>query len=338
MSDNLFIQYETGDTDAPGSRPIPNGATFWSSPGIFLDTSPSSSAVDPSTYTPNGEQQGIWVVVQDKSGKVPYVFVEVWVCDPATIVGPDTALYPSQPVMGQPPPNKCLTQNSSSEGFNTDLEVGGFYPYVGMSSMPGGHVCLIANCYGSSNASGSPISDGHSYNGSTTADLASLVLTDAHVAQHNIFAAPMSMSGKRRLSFHFNAVAAVPKGEEKVVLEILNVTGDKALTKSDLAFLRKGPSRDMRLHASQVPPAAFAIEGGRGGPARHVPVEVHAGHPVPLSILVEIRTRRTGRRGPHLQRHPEDRLGPRARRDSPSGGRHLTVFGEARFRWLPRPR
>ena len=227
------------------------------------------------------------MVVQDKSGNVPHVFVEVWVCDPATIIGPDTALYPSQPVMGHPPPDKCLTQNSSSEGFHTDLEVGGFYPYPGMSSSHSGHVCLIANCYGSSNASGSPISDGHSYNGSTTADLASLVLTDAHVAQHNIFAATMSMKKQKHLSFPFNAVAAVSKGEEKVVLEILKVAGDAALTKGDLSFLHKGPYRDLPLHASKVPPKAFAIDGYRGGPAKHVPLEVHAGHPVPLNILVE---------------------------------------------------
>ena len=131
-------------------------------------------------------------------------------------------------------------------------------------------------------------SDGKSLIGSMTADFVSLVQTDGHVAQHNIFAASMSKTGSKHVSFPFNAVAAVGKGEEKVVLEIRNTTGDAGLTKADLSFLRKGPHRDLPLHASKVPLRAFAIDGGPGGAARRVPLEVHAGHPVPLSILAEV--------------------------------------------------
>ena len=205
-----------------------------------------------------------------------------------------------------------------------------------MSSSHSGHVCLIANCYGSSNASGSPISDGHSYNGSTTADLASLVLTDAHVAQHNIFAATMSMKKQKHLSFPFNAVAAVSKGEEKVVLEILKVAGDAALTKGDLSFLHKGP-----LPGSAVTRLQGAPKGIRdrriprrtgqarsaGGPCRTSgPVE-HPVKPAP--------TNRSAVSTPSTSSRKD--LGPRAGGNSPSGRRHLTVFRTDLFRLLPRP-
>jgi hypothetical protein len=107
------------------------------------------------------------------------------------------------------------------------------------------------------------------------------------VAQHNIFAEAMSGSSKRHLSFPFNAVAAAPKGEEKVILEIESVSVDAALTKDDLSFLRKGRYRDLRLHPSRTPLKAFAIEG-HGGAAKSISMELHAGHPVPLSILAEL--------------------------------------------------
>ncbi len=160
-----------------------------------------------------------------------------------------------------------------------------------MSSQPGGHACLIANCYGSNSVSGHPITDGQSLINSTTADFVSLVQDNAHVAQRNLFAEAMSGSGKkspRRLSFPFNAVAAARKGEEKVILEIESVSVDKALTEDDLSFLRKGRYRDLRLHPSTTPLKAFAIEGGHGGAAKSVSMELHAGHPVPLSILAEL--------------------------------------------------
>jgi hypothetical protein len=286
---SLFIQYETGDTD---TRPLPLGANFWSSPAIFLDVGPGNSATDESTYVPNGNPQTITVVVQDPythvGDQIPNIFVELWVCDPATILGPDQALFPSEPVSGQPPPNKYLKGSGGSGGFSTAITIGGFAPWSGMSTQPGGHACLIANCYGSNNASGTPISDGQSLIGSTTADFVTLVQKNGHVAQHNIFAAPVSGSGKRHLTFPFKAVAAVPRGKEKVVLEIENVRGNDVLAKSDLAFLRKSLFRGLPLHASTAPLGAFAIDGGHGGPAKRVPVEVDAGHPVPLSMLVEV--------------------------------------------------
>jgi hypothetical protein len=281
---SLYLPYETGDI---GGRPLLPGVKFWSSPAIFLTT----GSIDPSTYE-YGVQNVIEVVVQEnyqhEGDQIPNVFVEVWVCDPATIVGPDQALNPSQPA----PASKCLTGNGGwGGGFSVPVQVPGFVPYPGMSSRPGGHACLIANCYGSNSVSGHPITDGQSLINSTTADFMSLVQDNAHVAQRNLFAEAMSGSGKntpRRLSFPFNAVAAVRKGEEKVILEIESVSVDKALTKDDLSFLRKGRYRDLRLHPSRTPLKALAIEGGHGGPAKSISIELHTGHPVPLSILAEL--------------------------------------------------
>jgi hypothetical protein len=64
MSNNLYIPYESGDTDI---RPLPAGADFWSSPGVVLDSNPGGGAVDPSTYIPNNQQCLILVNVHDKS-------------------------------------------------------------------------------------------------------------------------------------------------------------------------------------------------------------------------------------------------------------------------------
>ena len=281
MTNDLYIPYLSGDTDI---RPLPAGADFWSSPNVTLDSGPGGGAVDPSTYIPNNQQCLILVDVLDKNVQEgPFtIFVEVWVCDPATIVGPGSGLPISEGSS-----TNYLTGQSSVAGGSTTIKVYGFKPYPGMSSSPGGHACLIANCWGS-RSEGPPVpSDGQSLIGSTTANFVSLVQTDGHVAQHNIFSEAMS-SGKRHLSFPFNAVAAVPRGEEKVVLEIQNKTGDSGLTKGDLSFLHKGPYRNLPLHTSKVPLKAFAIDGGPGGPAKHVPLELHARHPIPLSILAEI--------------------------------------------------
>jgi hypothetical protein len=108
------------------------------------------------------------------------------------------------------------------------------------------------------------------------------------VAQHNIFAEAMSGSSKRRLSFPFNAVSALRKGEERVILEIQSASVDAALTKGDLAFLRKGRYRDLPLHPSRSPLKALAIEGGPGGAVKSLSLDLHARHPVPLSILAEL--------------------------------------------------
>jgi hypothetical protein len=277
---SLYLPYETGDM---GGRPLPPGVNFWSSPAIFL----AQGALDPSTYE-YGVENVIDVVVQENyqrvGDQIPNVFVEVWVCDPATIVGPDQALNPSQPA----PPSKCLTGSAGwGAGFSVPVQVPGFVPYPGMSSQPGGHACLIANCYGSSSPSGHPITDGQSLINATTADFVSLVHDNAHVAQHNVFAEAMSGSSKRHLSFPFNAVTAVRKGEEKVILEI-QTSVDAAPTKDDLSFLRKGRYRDLPLHPSRTPLKAFAIEGGHGGWARSISMDLHAGHPAPLSILAEL--------------------------------------------------
>ena len=251
----------------------------------MLDSSPGGGAKDPSTYIPNNQQCLILVDVLDKSPPgqwIPTLFVEVWVCDPATIVGPDSAL----PIAEGSTMN-YLTGQSDTKGASTTITVYGFMPYPGISPLPGGHACLIANCWGSNNTDGPPVpTDGKSLIGSATANFVTLVQTDGHVAQHNIFAAPMT--GIRHLSFGFNAVAPLSQGGEKVVLEIQNVTGDAGLTKHDLSFLRKGPYRNLPLHASKSPLKAFAIDGCHGGPAKRVPIEVHAGHPVPLSILAEV--------------------------------------------------
>ncbi len=54
-----------------------------------------------------------------------------------------------------------------------------------------------------------------------------------------------------------------------------------------MSFLHNGPYRNLPLHASRVPLKALAIDGCPGGPAKRVALELHAGHPVPLSILAE---------------------------------------------------
>jgi hypothetical protein len=277
---SLYLPYETGDM---GARPLLPGVNFWSSPAIFL----AQGAAGPSTYE-YGVENVIEVVVQEiyqrEGEQIPNVFVEVWVCDPATIVGPDQALNPSQPA----PPSKCLTGSAGwGGGFSVPVQAPGLIPYSGMSSQPGGHACLIANCYGSSSVSGHPITNGQSLINSTTADFVNLVRDNAHVAQLNLFAEAMSGSSKRHLSFPFNAVAGVPKGEEKVVLEVESVSVDKALTKDDLSFLRKGRYRDLRLHPSRTPLKAFAIEG-HGGAKKNISMELHAGHPVRLTIMAEL--------------------------------------------------
>jgi hypothetical protein len=283
MSNFLYIPYETGDTDA---RPLPPGADFWSSPGVILDSNPGGGAVDPSTYVPNNQQCLILVNVMDRSPDgeyIPLLFVEVWVCDPATIVGPGSAL----PIAHGSSMN-YLTGQSATEGASTTITVYGFKPYPGMSSLPGGHACLIANCWGSNSTGGPPVpSDGQSLIGSTTANFVSLVQTDGHVAQHNIFAEAMH-SGKRLISFPFYAVSAKSEGEEKVILEIDELGAKAGLTRGDLSFLHRGPYRNLPLHPAKTPLRAFAIDGAHGGAARHVTLELHAGHKVPLSILAEL--------------------------------------------------
>ena len=287
MTNNLFIQAFTepsGVVDS-GVRPLPPGVNFWSAPGVVLYTGPGGTAVDASTYVPNNAECPIQVFVHDNYAhvdeQIPYLFVEVWVCDPATIVGPDAGLK-----VAQGSSTTTLTANSTSSGFVTPILVGGFDPYPGMSTQPGGHACLFANVYGSKNASGSPITDGQSLIGSS-ANIPNLVQADGHVAQHNIFAKAMTGSSKRHLSFPFKAVAALRKGEEKVTLEIRNTTEDGGLTENDLAFLRTGPFKPLQLHPSKIPLTAFAIEGLPGGPAKSASLELQAGHPLPLGILVE---------------------------------------------------
>ena len=77
--------------------------------------------------------------------------VQVWVCDPTTVAGPSTALAPFQGATAQqltltgfyvpPNPNQAISTLPV-------IQVTGFVPYPGISSLPGGHCCLIANCYG----------------------------------------------------------------------------------------------------------------------------------------------------------------------------------------------
>ena len=143
-------------------------------------------------------------------------------------------------------------------GFSVPVQVPGFVPYPGMSSQPGGHACL------------SPIVTAATACRTSHNRRPSDKLDHRRLCRCRVRPMRACRAGRspRRLSFPFNAVAAVRKGEEKVILEIESVSVDKALTKDDLSFLRKGRYRDLRLHPSTTPLKAFAIEGGHGGRRR----------------------------------------------------------------------
>ena len=285
LLNNLFIPYATGDN---GSRPFPAGTDFWQSPAVVLDTSNGATAPDQYTI---GQPNGILVTVSNKS-QVAYetIYAEVWVCNPMTVMNiTDLPLQAFQGAVATQP----LTGNqnpSPPTAESTQISVSGFVPFNGISPLPGGHCCLIANCYGYT-------LDNQQLDGTIAESspgfalhLSNAVQNDPHVAQHNIFAAGKGEGQQRRLSFPFMATTPLQKGTEEVVLEIQHVTGTNALTADDLALLQKGPFKHLPLHVSKVPIVdTFEVHGCHHGPGRIVKQELHAGKPLPLSIELELR-------------------------------------------------
>ncbi|HZW34286.1 MAG TPA: hypothetical protein VFF52_26420 [Isosphaeraceae bacterium] len=273
---NLYIPYQAGDN---GTRPLPSGANFWSGPGVTLD--PTNGAVDQSTYIPNNQPCGILVQVQNKS-QVAYqlITVEVWVCNPATLVGPESGL----PIASGSSTTSMTGQVLNPSGMQFIVPVAGFQPYPGLTKSPGDHVCLIANCYGTT---ADNQTDGQSLIGSTTANFVSLVQTDGHVAQHNIFA-QQTQGGQNKLSFGFNAATAQDQGHEDVTLEILHQPAATGLTAGDLAFLHNGPFKHLPLHPGTHSVKDYLIHGCHGGPTKRGTVRIHAKHPVPLQLEIEL--------------------------------------------------
>ena len=277
----------SGDDD--GTRPLPAGVDFWASPGVALNPSPGYQ--DPSTY--NLPEPGnpplecdILVTVVNKDPQVSYtvINVEVWLCNPTTLATPDQfvpiALGSTTTYMlgAATPPQLAaiipvLVQNQ-------------FYPYPGISTLAGGHVCLIANCYGMT----ADDQDGNSLLPSmTTARFDKLVQSNQHVAQHNIFAAPTS---QHQVRFGFNAASGLISGHEDVHIEILHLTGSSGLTAGDLAFLHNGPYKNLPLHPGTHPVKKYAIHDVHGHHHhhhhKHGPLRLHAKTPVPFQVEVEL--------------------------------------------------
>jgi hypothetical protein len=280
---NLFIPYTTGDN---GSRPFPAGTDFWQSPDVILDTSNGAAAPDQYTI---GVPNGIVVSVTNNS-LVAYqtITVQVWVCDPSTVTDVELPPFQGATVMQETLTGEAAPAAPTVPGSVTTIRVSGFVPYPGMSSLPGGHCCLIANCFGQT-ADGT--FDGQDATANPAFNRVTEVQSDPHVAQHNIFAAaPTGEGQQRRLSFPFMAVTPIRKGREEVVLEIQHLTGTNALTADDLALLKKGPFKHLPLHISKVPIVdTFEVHGCHHGPGRIVKQELHAGKPLPLSIELELR-------------------------------------------------
>ena len=303
---NLYITYGAGPPPDSGSRPMPTGPNvppFYLNPGVALD--PANGAVDASTYHPNNTATdpeanscGLVVEVQssnsDSSPSAAYqaINVEIWVCEPSTVLTLQQARPPflnaTSTLMAG---GGLVPAGANSWPFKISLQ-NVFYPYQGLVAHPADHVCLIGNCYGTtSRAQPGTVDDGESIaqqlilNPQFNPDFASLVQSDGHFAQHNIFAMAMQ-GGQMRVSFPFHAVTPLARGEEQVSLEIQHAA---TLSPADLTFLHNGPFKRLPLHISKVPAVGkVEIHGCHHGPGRNVKQELHAGRPLPLSIEVAL--------------------------------------------------
>jgi len=215
MPDNvLFLKYQAADTGAP--RPVPAGSTFWLSPAVVLATSDGNYKVtDPPTPTTIHVQVSLMAPAAFES-----INVEVWVCDPTTVAGPSTALPPSQATAQQLTLTGSHAPPNPGQPISTVplICVTGFVPYPAISTLPKGHCCLIANCYG---IRGDGTTDGADLNTLQAANLPHLVQNDQHVAQHNIFVDATPPGPRIELiNFPFRAATPLTKGAEQVRLEI----------------------------------------------------------------------------------------------------------------------
>jgi hypothetical protein len=271
---DLFIQYSLSDA---GTRPIPANTTFWLSPGCKLGPG-SQPGDDDSTYT-NGEARNIVVQINAKS-KMTYksVGVEVWICNPSTISGPEFGL----PIYSGGP--SFLMDAAGNVDFSAPLQfsISGFVPYPGLISGGADHVCMFANCFGTP-SDGPP--DGAAFIGNPMPPPVDVV-DDGHMAQHNLFAAPVG--GRRKaLAFPFQATTLLQRSEEEVVLEIRQTPVGATLSREDLAFLHSGPYRGLPLHASKTPVKRAVLDHGKHGCGAELKLGLKAHHPVELRLDVE---------------------------------------------------
>jgi hypothetical protein len=276
---NLFIQYSLSDT---GTRPIPANTTYWLSPGCKLGPG-SQPHDDDSTYT-NGEARDIVIQIYGKS-KMHYnsVGVEVWICNPSTITGPQFGLPVSSP--GGP---SFLTDAAGNVDVNAlgqpplQFTIPGFVPYPGLVQVGTDHVCMFANCFGM--PSDGP-RDGAAFIGNPTPPPVDVV-NNGHMAQRNLFAAPVE--GMRKvLAFPFQATTPLLRGEEEVVLEIRPTPVEATLSREDAAFLHSGPYRSLPLHASKTPVKRAVLDHGKHGCGAELKLGLKAHHPVELRLDVE---------------------------------------------------
>jgi hypothetical protein len=277
---NLFIQYSLSDT---GTRPIPANTPYWFSPGCKLGPG-SRPNDDDSTYT-NGEARDIAVQIYGKS-KMHYnsVSAEVWICNPSTITAPQFGL-PVSSASGAP---NYLTGAVGNVDVNApgqpplQFTIQGFVPYPGLVQVGTDHVCMFANCYGMP-SDGPP--DGAAFIGNPTPPPVDVV-NDGHMAQRNLFAAPVG--GMRKVfTFPFQATTPLLRGEEEVVLEIRQTPVGATLSREDVAFLHSGPYRDLTLHASEAPVKRAVLDRGKHGCGAHLKLGLKAHQPVELRLDVE---------------------------------------------------
>ncbi len=268
MSGNLFLQYDVADT---GARPLPANSTFWLSPAVWLQTTDGNYTV--------GQPATIEVQVSLMSpAAYTIINVEVWVCDPTTVAGPSTALPPFQGATAQ---QLTLTGDAPQDpsqaiSMGPRIQVTGFVPYPGISSLPGGHCCLIANCYGTT---GEGTADGADLNEVAAANLPNEVQTDPHVAQRNIFADATPPGSKINvINFPFRAATPLRAGAEQVTLEIAETPPAQLRTilDSGLPPFRGGKFAGLPLEISERPVKYFGLTGlPKEGRAVELELEAH---------------------------------------------------------------
>jgi hypothetical protein len=289
MSGNLFLKYRAADT---GARPLPANTNFWTSPAVVLATTDGNYTV---TNPPTPTTIDVQVSLMEPAA-FEIINVEVWVCDPTTLAGPSTALAPFQGATAQQltltgfyvPPNPGQAISTVPV-----IQVTGFAPYPGISSLPGGHCCLIANCYGTT---GKGTADGADLNAVAAANLPNLVQSDPHVAQRNIFADATPEGPQIKvINFPFRAATPLTTGAEQVRLEIAETSPAQLRTILDqgLPPLKDAKFKGLPLQISERPVKSIGLTGlpqevvrGNGGYA--VELELAARKSQVLTATVEL--------------------------------------------------
>lgn len=255
MSGSLYLKYNaTDDGSRTPTNPIPPNTDFWDGNAVSLATTGNIYTI--------GQNAPIEVQVSLKPEAPAYeiINVEVWVCDPTTVAGPSTALPPYQGAAnGTALTGFCIPADGSVPIVHvpTAPDTTYFKPYPGISNLPGGHCCLIANCYGTTSDG---MSDGASL-ASSAASLPSLVQTDQHVAQRNIFA---STSQNMKIIFPFRAATPLGEGAERVRLDIVETSPAELET---ILHAREGELQGAQftglpLAVSQLPPKSARMSRG----------------------------------------------------------------------------